>query len=99
MLMNENANKIPLTTNGEAMIPNWIVERYILKKVTSLYINNNKICMFMRKGSYLQNCLSSQKETCKHVSPLVSLDFIPNKVSIKENLLEFHDELIEINRH
>ena len=36
--MNENANKIPVTTNGEAMIPNWLVERYILEEVTSLYI-------------------------------------------------------------
>ena len=34
MFMNENANKIPLTTNGEAVIPNWLVERYILETVT-----------------------------------------------------------------
>ena len=36
--MNENANKILVTTNGEAMIPNWVVERYTLEEVTSLYI-------------------------------------------------------------
>ena len=38
MFMNKNANKIPVTTNEEAMIPNWLVERYILEEVTSLYI-------------------------------------------------------------